>query len=513
MYTLLFVDDEPAIRMTFRNLLHWEDTPWQIAGMAANGEEALEILAQKPIDIVITDIKMPQMDGLTLIRRLNERHFSGAILILSNYSDFSLVRQAMQLGARDYMLKADMEADAIKEALTGISENLTPVSDHQKKSDDALTDDRRRSLLHDFLMGYPLPENIVYQTQIFLPHKPYRMLYLLPKTEDQTADAKSIKNVLLSNFGEQADVFSLDMHEQVCLVPDDGRADNTVFLRYCVQLVRQLKMYLNYKACVLVSASFSDTTEMKRQLALCRSKSRIFFYPANEGCMVAENITFSTLSEEPAIEKTALQLTDSLTLGIDKASEWADAFLEHCAKQNADPDLLKDYLFQVLRYVVIIHPQLAKDAESLEKISSCKSEEQLRKLLCSLFSSLIDAMNNRQTEAANDDVHKVLLYFQKHYAEHITLDTLSAVVNLDKSYLCRLFKKETGESLFQYLIRLRIEKASKLLLQEKLSVREISAKVGIDNPYYFARLFKKQYGVSPSEYAEKYKKIDGEQQA
>ena len=95
----------------------------------------------------------------------------------------------------------------------------------------------------------------------------------------------------------------------------------------------------------------------------------------------------------------------------------------------------------------------------------------------------------------------LILYLQQHYTEHISLDTLSATVNLNRSYLCRLFKRETGESLFQYLARLRLERATGLLLQEGLSIREVAARVGIDDPFYFTRMFKKQYGVAPSEYA------------
>ena len=110
-----------------------------------------------------------------------------------------------------------------------------------------------------------------------------------------------------------------------------------------------------------------------------------------------------------------------------------------------------------------------------------------------------------QIDSGNSDVRTLVLYLQKHYAEHISLDTLSATVNLNRSYLCRLFKRETGESLFQYLARLRLEKATSLLAQDRLPVREVAARVGIDDPFYFTRMFKKQYGVAPSEYVSQMK--------
>lgn len=117
-----------------------------------------------------------------------------------------------------------------------------------------------------------------------------------------------------------------------------------------------------------------------------------------------------------------------------------------------------------------------------------------------LLPSLLETTAD-EIKTGNQDVCELIHYLQQHYTEHISLDTLSAKVNLNRSYLCRLFKRETGESLFQYLARFRLEKAAGLLLQEDLPVREVAARVGIDDPFYFTRMFKKQYGVSPSEYA------------
>ncbi|MDO4483752.1 MAG: response regulator [Clostridia bacterium] len=209
MYKLLLVDDEPVIRMTFRNLLPWADTPWAIAGMVANGEEALTFLESTPVDIVITDMKMPQMDGLELIRHLKKGGFQGAILVLSNYSDFSLVRQAMQLGARDYLLKTDMEEDSMREALEQLSANLTSCTD-ARHIGTSMTDDYRRTLLRDFLLGYTLTEENCKDPAIMLPHTPYRLMNVVINAEQRAAARKSIRNILLANLNEQADVLCLN---------------------------------------------------------------------------------------------------------------------------------------------------------------------------------------------------------------------------------------------------------------------------------------------------------------
>ena len=117
MLNVLLVDDEPAARTAFRDLLPEGEGGYCLCGTVSNGQEALEFLRCSPVEVVVTDLKMPVMDGLTLIHRLKEKGFPGAILVLSNYSDFALVREALLSGAQDYILKVDMDQDSLREQL------------------------------------------------------------------------------------------------------------------------------------------------------------------------------------------------------------------------------------------------------------------------------------------------------------------------------------------------------------------------------------------------------------
>lgn len=105
MYKVLIVDDENLVRVAFRTMVNYEQQGFTVCGTAADGEEALRLCAEQDPDLVITDIKMPRMDGITLIERLTARGFTGKIVLISNYDDFELVRQGMVLGAQDYLLK------------------------------------------------------------------------------------------------------------------------------------------------------------------------------------------------------------------------------------------------------------------------------------------------------------------------------------------------------------------------------------------------------------------------
>lgn len=115
MYNLLLVDDEPLIKVAFQSAVEWGKNGFLLAATASNGQEALHIVETQHIDAVITDLKMPGMDGLALIHELKKRSFTGPILVLSNYSDFDSVRTALTDGAYDYFLKINMNGESIGE--------------------------------------------------------------------------------------------------------------------------------------------------------------------------------------------------------------------------------------------------------------------------------------------------------------------------------------------------------------------------------------------------------------
>ena len=113
MYSILIVDDEPIVKIALRSILPWEEHGFSICGTASNGLEALPLIEQHHPDVIITDLKMPGMDGLELIRTLKEKNCPGEILVLSNYEDFDSVRSALLLGAADYLLKIKIQPDTL----------------------------------------------------------------------------------------------------------------------------------------------------------------------------------------------------------------------------------------------------------------------------------------------------------------------------------------------------------------------------------------------------------------
>ena len=124
MYSILIIDDEPIVKIALRSILPWEEHGFSICGTASNGLEALPLIGQHHPDVIITDLKMPGMDGLELIRILKEQGYPGEILVLSNYEDFDSVRSALLLGAADYLLKIKIQPDTLLSCLNKTVEKL-----------------------------------------------------------------------------------------------------------------------------------------------------------------------------------------------------------------------------------------------------------------------------------------------------------------------------------------------------------------------------------------------------
>ena len=384
MYRVLFADDEPIMRIAFRKMMEEGKDCFALASTVANGAEALAYINTNPVDIVVTDLKMPVMDGLELIERLRENGFPGAILALSNYNDFELVRTALTRGAADYLLKQSIDAEKLLRQLNAMVQTIA-VNDQNPAPR------TERSPGH---LG-----NVYECGGVFLP-------CLLSIRRNGIAARPSMERVLAvleQVFGDNGVFLSAVAEDKVLLLlPHDiqsaerQRAEDK--LR---QAIRSLRTYLNLGADALIAPPTSSPEQARQYCAEC---VRISDVPPSP--------------DEPPVRT------------------------------------LVDVLFAHM-------PQFGK----------CKRE-----------------------------VRGALLFIHFHFAEKISLDDVARAVSLNPDYLCRVFKQEAGEPMFRYINGLRMRKAARLIDEGYTYMRGVAADVGIDDQFYFARIFKKYHGVSPSEY-------------
>lgn len=390
MYNILIVDDEPIVKIALRSILPWEEYGFFICGTAGNGLEALSLVEKQHPDVIITDLKMPGMDGLELIRTLKEKNYPGEILVLSNYEDFDSVRSALLLGAADYLLKIKIQADTLLACLNKTTEKL------QKKAGEKS----------------PVPEEIISENR---------------------------NRLLLSFFQRDSSLASF------------------------IRENRETELDFMEKSCAICYVTFEK-------------------FLSNDAFSISANLLRDMILDavQGVLQPYILVLNDYSALVV------------FSQKELTVSQIKVEQLVKKLYNRFTMYQSFAPDMPYQENL---KNYEEARKIYQSFH----------QNEGHyKNDVAKTITYIEENYMHRLTLASISANVNLSSSYLCRVFKSEVGTSITSYLNNLRIRKAATLIKEQDLSLKEISAMVGIDDQLYFSRLFKKCMGISPSEYGKKF---------
>lgn len=285
MYHIMLVDDEPMLKLGFRKLLEGSD--YHISAVAGNGMEALSFLGMVSVDIVVTDLKMPVMDGIELIRQLKASGFPGIILVLSNYSDFDLVRKALTEGACDYLLKAEMTRQYLLERLDKLSASLNLQMHEAQKNKRLLANEKQLFCMNweNYLNGsaalsaeakqllFPDPAQ-KYEYHLILVSirhggiAPSRRSRLMPQMKEMLLGIFEISEYILCLQMEQSDI--------LCIVPAFACIHGIDSLLSAIQ--RQFMMYFNVMPVISYACDNENPKMMQHSYMMCRFALGYYFY-------------------------------------------------------------------------------------------------------------------------------------------------------------------------------------------------------------------------------------------
>lgn len=439
MYKVLIIDDELIVRHAVKTLIHWEGSRFEYAGSCANGRTALEVINQTDIDIVITDIKMPDMDGIALIKQLQADRYQGEILVLSNYNDFDLVREALKYNAHDYMLKLTLQTDHFMQVLEEMADKIA--------------------------LKKPL---------------------LSPNTFSAIKDSIPVEYI---DFQQQVvDICGIDRSAIQLLQRAESHLPSSIYTDPSRNLVdtehQRIFLFLVHIEQATDNNVLPDTAQRLKS-ALSGLSDELF--SNSHTVMLAELTTHQFM-----IGVTGEN--DSLSMSIDP-SAWSDKIAQRLIS-----------LFQMYYNIAlqVRYTTGAYDSDELkEHIQYCLNIEESSPALQqkSTPHPSLSTHSRRADSSAiiRPEVQKVIDYLQTHYADRIHLSEIAAYVNLSEPYLCQIFKIETGQSILTYLNDIRMSHAYQLLSSGQWLVKQVALEVGIHDPFYFNRLFKKRYGISPKQ--------------
>lgn len=507
MYQVLLVDDEPILQMGIRKMLE-NSTQYSICATARNGAEALQYLCSNPVDIVLTDLKMPVMDGVTLIKKLQEQKHPSPIIVLSNYSDFVLVREALISGAKDYVLKLDLTKETLLDHLDKQAEHIQN-SIHTPEQPKPDREELIRSRLRNYFrepqveeISLPsLPSNMAPPFLVFTVYFPKgrmssdRMRKVLPHIETVLRTALDDVNLL---------PLLLHHNEILCLV---GSSDTTWSVEDSLKLLqRQLSTYFSATPIFCYCTGVDSLYSAKESYEQCRQAYGMLFYGSENTLLQASQIHMAQAVPPEQFSCLVGSILDALHIGdLRKAFSSAHSEFMRWKQCCLAPERARITCLRIvdsIRYSVAINETPEEFSQHQAGIENAQSLEDVENHFQTVL-HLLTQYKGRPFESHKREVQEVLRYLHTHYGENITLENLAETTCLNRSYLCRVFKKEMGMSIFSYLNDFRMKRAEELLLKgDNMYIKEVASQVGIDDPFYFTRRFKEYFGMSPKDYVE-----------
>lgn len=312
MFKVLIVDDEKIVRIALKSLIDWNEIGLTVVGGASNGLEALNMVEKLKPDIIISDLKMPKMDGISLLKQLNEQQFPGKVLILSNYGEYALVREALKLGAEDYILKVTLDADQFAKMLVKMTEQLKVEYESKEKQmlEQAEISEIRKKIRNDFYKnlfyenGYSYSEIEHEAARAGINSTPEKMIMLdlvIDDSDHALADSKvqdrriliaSIENIvseILSKFGNH-EVIKLGFKGIVVLLPlDRGEISSSDLAETLEEVSNSIQMYLNIRCSIVVSDAFEGFYSMKKAFQACEKAAELTFYGESSAVILAKD--------------------------------------------------------------------------------------------------------------------------------------------------------------------------------------------------------------------------------
>lgn len=517
MYKLLLVDDERIIREGIAQIVSWNQEGFALCGAAQNGLEALEMIRRDPPHLVITDLKMPALDGLALIARVKEEFPEILFIVISGFGEFELAKEAMRYGVKHYLLKPCNERK-ILEVLHEVKGEITQREEKERFIQSNRENFTRvlplvkEQFIRDYITNRNYsPEEAAYYCQLLnIAAKDVRMILFQPEGDYGYEELFGLIKILDETLTNQGYFRTIIKNQILALVepmPDE----------LLLSLVRQVKMNLKFFQDLEVTVAygatrrFQDAPHSYREVQDCL---RYSFY-LGEGSIISPRDIAQTGSpgnpgnpgnpHHLGLNYDALALAVKGGDGETAATEIKKVF-SVLKDQKWEMNIMKTYALEVL--MVIIRQgdedEFERHSATIMALPNLKSLEQIQRMILETGCRLATANNERILRTHNKLARSVMDYVEHHFAnEQLSLKWLAGqVMFMNDNYLSKLFMKETGEKFSHYLMRVRMEKAKELIGKyESDRVCEVAEKVGLgNNPQYFSQLFKKYTGLSPSEF-------------
>ena len=532
MYKVFLVEDEIVIREGIKNKIHWEEEGFKIVGDEGDGELAYPLIIKEQPDILITDIRMPFMDGLELCTLLKKDMPQLKIIIVSGYSDFGYAQQAIDIGVSEYLLKpvtAPKLMAAVKNAGLAIEKErkekqileqyqLLIYQKHVEKRKDffnALVS-KKMSLSQILEQGEELGINMVASVfcvllfQFKLQEDMYEYSNEIVQCETKMMEAlRKFPDIKVFERGMDGWAF--------ILLGEDEIQINALTEELCNLLISICDNQVHYFGGIGRSVQrIRDLQQSYRDansaFSLRYFESRDQFLSYNDVRNIKTQIGNRVNVSEMNLEKLDRKLLeDFLRRGtIHDIDEFVDSYFDGFGSKAMNSTLFRQYIIMdvysvITKFLNILEYPKDKIDSNIKKMNGVterlNSLEECREFYKSILQKTIDIRNNNSQKRYAGIIEQAKEYMHLKYAmSDLTLDRVSSTVNVSPNYFSSLFSQETGMTFIEYLTNIRMEKAKDYLRCSASKITEIGSLVGYLDSHYFSYIFKKTQNCTPSEY-------------
>lgn len=532
---VFLVEDEMVIRRGIKNSIDWEKEGYIFCGEASDGELAYPMIIKEKPDILITDIRMPFMDGLELCKLVKKELPNIKILILSGYDEFDYAKEAIRLGVTEYLLKP-ISSGKLLEALNGVSESI-----RREKED--------KDLVRKYMEE--MRENTEHEKQKFFEQMIAGNLSMADALETGEKYEMNLSagmyNLLLFRFtlGEEnrksgellgeAEYAIEKLTERLEYVFEFQRgvegwafllmADNEEQMSERVkELSKDLEEIMKNYSTIAYFGGIGQPVARLRELEESfreaeRALAARFTMELNriisvEDIRMAQNV--DTLDDIEItsfgeIEKTRTMLEKFLNNGAeDEIDEFVDVYINELSEENLKSVLMRQYIIMDAYIVMMsfcekfegIEGEMQAQSEELKNsMKTIQTLEEIKNYIRMFLKKIIgvrDTISGRRysdiIEIAKDQIRKTYM------SDEIFLNTIAAEVGMSPSYFSSIFSKEMGKTFVEYLTEIRMDRAKELLMCSSMKTSEIGYEVGYKDPHYFSYIFKKTQNCTPKEF-------------
>lgn len=532
MYKVFLVEDEIVVREGIKNNIHWEEEGFRIVGDESDGEVAYPIILNEMPDILITDIKMPFMDGLELSKLLKKEMPQLKIIIISGYSDFGYAQQAIDIGITEYILKPVTSSKlmaAVKNAATIIEKERKEkqLIEQYQILFDQKQGEKRKDFFDSLVRGKLTLSQIISQEKelgINMVASVFCVLLFQLKVQEDMCEYSNAlvqcENNMKEVLKEYSDfiVFERGLDGWAFILLGEREEQMEPLITNLCNLLTQISgekvQYFGGIGRVIhrvrdIQQSFLDAN---------RAFSLRYFEPWNQFISYGDVATMQgQVGNRVNVGELGLEKLDRSLLQefikrgtIQDVDEFVDRYFEGLDANAMNSTIVRQYIMMdgysaIMKFLKELNYPRETMEESLIDLHDMNEQLTSREDCCKFYKTLLkDAIvlrNKNSQKRYSGLIEKAKKYIQKNYAmSDLTIDMVASEVNLSPNYFSSLFNQETGVTLIEYLTNIRMDKAKDYLRCSNKKITEIGYLVGYLDSHYFSYIFKKTQNSTPSEY-------------